>query len=221
MNIKERTIGIIGAKRSGKTYFSSRLAEYLGENCIIFNTIGAMDVNNAIQYKIERKNLEKQAVIFGTLIAEKSKRKHTKSISVSLVELTRDEIIEFTDVALTIPERIENRYIIVDEVSDYLSQIYSQSREMERLIRHGGNFGNTFIFNTQRPAYLNKNTFNLIDILIVFRVNWTRDLAVIREMLSQGGIPEEQIKEEIKIITQLPVGYYRPYLLYLTRPDQR
>ena len=219
MDIKERTIGIIGAKRSGKTYFSSKLAEYLGENCIIFNTIGAMDVNNAIQYKIERKNLEKQAVIFGTLISEKNRRKSTKSISVNLVELTRDEIIEFTDLALTIPEKIENRYIIVDEVSDYLSQIYSQSREMERLIRHGGNFGNTFIFNTQRPAYLNKNTFNLIDILIVFRVNWTRDLAVIREMLSQGGIPEAQIKEEIKIITRLPVGYYRPYLLYLTRRD--
>ncbi len=218
MDIKERTIGIIGAKRSGKTYFSSRLAEYLGENCIIFNTIGAMNVNNAIQYKIERKDLDKQAIIFGTLIAEKMNRKSTKSISVNLVELTREEIIEFTDKALVIPDKIKDRYIIVDEVSDYLSQIYSQSREMERLIRHGGNFGNTFIFNTQRPAYLNKNTFNLIDVLICFRINWTRDLAVVREMLSQGGIPEAQIKEEIKAITNLPVGYYRPYLLYLTRP---
>lgn len=216
MKLKERTIGIIGAKRAGKTYFTTEMIDYIGENCIVFNTINALKPTTTKNYTVELSNKDtfiKQATMIGMLIKESKK----KSISVNLVHLTKEEIVEFSDVALSVAGTFKDKYIFVDEIAEYLSQLYKQSREMERLIRHGGNFGNTFIFNTQRPAYLNKNTFNLIDILIVFRINWSQDIKVVKEMLASGGLEESVINKQIKIITKLSVGKYAPYLLYMSK----
>ncbi len=224
MDIKERTIGIIGAKRSGKTYFTARLANKLineGEKLIVFDTIGELGkrIEKARIYHIEPDNREggdllyHQAISFAMLIKN---FKGKTPLGVNLIDLTRDEIVYFTDVVLTTVGKIENRYWIFDEVAEYLNQFYKQSRELERLIRHGGNWKNTFIFNTQRPAYLHKNTFNLIDILIVFRLNWSRDIAVLKDLLSNTGLTDKEIKTEIEAITQQKVGEFRAYKLYLT-----
>ena len=75
---------------------------------------------------------------------------------------------------------------------------------MHRLVRHGGNAGNTFIFNTQRPAYINKNTFNLIDILICFRLVYPRDIEVLKEILSDTG--ESDVDSYIAGIKKLKTG---------------
>ncbi len=224
MELAERTIGIIGAKRSGKTYFTAKLANKLineGERLIVFDTIG--ELNKRIEkgriYHIEPDAREggdmlyQQAVSFGILMKN---HKGKLPIGVNLIDLTRDEIIYFTDVVLTTVGKIEKRYFIFDEVAEYLNQFYKQSKELERLIRHGGNWGNTFIFNTQRPAYLHKNTFNLIDILIVFRLNWSRDLAVLKDLLSNTGLSDKEIKKEIEIITHQRVGEFKAYQLYLS-----
>jgi len=157
--------------------------------------------------------LYQQAVSFGILMKQ---YKGKLPIGVNLIDLTRDEIVDFTDVVLTTVGKIENRYFIFDEVAEYLNQFYRQSRELERLIRHGGNWKNTFIFNSQRPAYINKNTFNLIDILIVFRLNWSRDIAVLKDLLSNTGLTDKEVKKEIEIITHQRVGEFRAYQLYLS-----
>ena len=218
MKLEQRTIGIIGAKRSGKTYFTAHLCNSLigdGKKIIIFDTIGELgkQIKGIRLYRIEPQELEKQAVVFGTIIKE---YKGKKPIGINLVDLTRDEIIDFTDMVLKITGKIENRYFVFDEVAEYLNQQYRQSRELERLIRHGGNWNNTFIFNTQRPAYLNKNTFNLIDILVVFRLNWNRDLAVVKELLTNTGMSDNEIKEMTKIISNQRVGEFRAFKLYLS-----
>jgi len=224
MELKERTIGIIGAKRSGKTYLTAKIANKLvkqGERVVIFDTIGELgkQIDKARIYHIEPDNqvggdmLYQQAVSFGILMKQ---YKGKLPIGVNLIDLTRDEIVDFTDVVLTTVGKIENRYFIFDEVAEYLNQFYRQSRELERLIRHGGNWKNTFIFNSQRPAYINKNTFNLIDILIVFRLNWSRDIAVLKDLLSNTGLTDKEVKKEIEIITHQRVGEFRAYQLYLS-----
>ena len=224
MELKERTIGIIGAKRSGKTYLTAKIANKLvkqGERVVVFDTIGELgkQIDKARIYHIEPDNrvdgdmLYQQAVSFGILMKQ---YKGKLPIGVNLIDLTRDEIVDFTDVVLTTVGKIENRYFIFDEVAEYLNQFYRQSRELERLIRHGGNWKNTFIFNSQRPAYINKNTFNLIDILIVFRLNWSRDIAVLKDLLSNTGLTDKEVKKEIEIITHQRVGEFRAYQLYLS-----
>ena len=224
MELKERTIGIIGAKRSGKTYLTAKIVNKLvkqGERVVVFDTIGELgkQINKARIYHIEPDNrvggdmLYQQAVSFGILMKQ---YKGKLPIGVNLIDLTRDEIVDFTDVVLTTVGKIENRYFIFDEVAEYLNQFYRQSRELERLIRHGGNWKNTFIFNSQRPAYINKNTFNLIDILIVFRLNWSRDIAVLKDLLSNTGLTDKEVKKEIEIITHQRVGEFRAYQLYLS-----
>jgi len=224
MELKERTIGIIGAKRSGKTYLTAKIANKLvkqGERVVVFDTIGELgkQIDKARIYHIEPDNrvggdmLYQQAVSFAMLMKN---YKGKLPIGVNLIDLTRDEIVDFTDVVLTTVGKIENRYFIFDEVAEYLNQFYRQSRELERLIRHGGNWKNTFIFNSQRPAYINKNTFNLIDILIVFRLNWSRDIAVLKDLLSNTGLTDKEVKKEIEIITHQRVGEFRAYQLYLS-----
>jgi DNA helicase HerA-like ATPase len=100
----------------------------------------------------------------------------------------------------------------VDEIADYLPQMGRQSKELERLIRHGRNFGDTFVFNTQRPAYINKNTWDLVDILIVFRTVWNRDIEVLREMLSNLGKTNKEIDPIIHAVTKLQVGKYAMFV---------
>jgi len=115
MNLKERTIGIIGAKRSGKTYFTAKLANKLindGEKLVIFDTIGdtigelGKRIDKGRLYHIEPSQLEEQAVSFGIILKE---YKGKQPIGVNLIDLTRDEIVDFTDIVLTTCGKIENR----------------------------------------------------------------------------------------------------------------
>lgn len=218
MKLEQRTIGIIGAKRTGKTYFTAKLCNQLineGKKLIVFDTIGELgkQIQGIKLYHVEPEKIEEQGIFFGSLIRE---YKGKKPIGVNLVDLTRDEIIDFTDAVLISAGKVTNKYFVFDEVAEYLNQQYRQSRELERLIRHGGNWNNTFIFNTQRPAYLNKNTFNLIDILIVFRLNWNRDLSVVKELLTNTGMNDKEIREVIKMISNQRVGEYRAFQLYIS-----
>lgn len=202
MKINEKTIGIIGMKRSGKTYLTRILVEGLRKNCIVWDTIGAINAKNCQKYNVELKNLEKQAAAWGVLM----KNVGNSSISINLSNLTRDEKVEFADISLKIGGDAKNKFIVFDEISDFLPQKYRQSQEVERLIRHGGNIGDTFIFNTQRPAYLNKNTFNLIDILYSFKLVYPKDIEVLKEILSDTG--KEDITEVVTTIKRLRVGEF-------------
>jgi DNA helicase HerA-like ATPase len=203
-----KTVGIIGMKGSGKTYHTRQLAEAIAKNCIIFDTIGALKIKSAQKYSADVGQMEKEGVAFGLLLREIK----TKSVSINLNRYTREEVVDFTNYALATAGEIKNKFIFVDEIADYLPQMGRQSKEMERLIRHGRNFGDTFVFNTQRPAYINKNTWDLVDILIVFRTVWNRDIEVLREMLSNLGKTNKEIDPIIHTVTKLPVGKYAMFV---------
>ena len=206
MNINGKTIGILGMKSSGKTYHTRQICEEISESLIIWDTIGAINVKKSKKFRVSR-DFADEAIAWGILMAESKKQ----NISVNLVYLTQEEIVDFTDIALLTAGTLRNKTIVLDEAAEYLSQTYRQSREMERLIRHGRNFGCTFVFNTQRPAYISKNTLNLVDILIVFRLVWNRDVEALKEVLSNTGMDMNEIKKETREIAQLKQGKFKIY----------
>lgn len=200
---RTKTIGIIGQKGTGKTYLTKQIAESIKNNGIVFNTIGALQPKGYKIYDVEPREVDKQTAIF-TGITEGTH----KNIGVNLSQLVKDEIVEFTDNYFK-NTTLKDRWLILDEMSDYVNQGSNSSKELERFIRNGRNFGNTFIFNTQRPAHITKNVFNLIDILVVFRLVWKRDIEVIRDMLNNVGVKKPTI--EIEQITNQGVGEFVAY----------
>lgn len=200
---KTKTIGIIGQKGTGKTYLTKQIAESIKNNGIVFNTIGALEPKGYKIYDVEPREVDKQTAIF-TGITEGTH----KNIGVNLSQLVKDEIVEFTDNYFK-NTTLKDRWLILDEMSDYVNQGSNSSKELERFIRNGRNFGNTFIFNTQRPAHITKNVFNLVDILVVFRLVWKRDIEVIRDMLNNVGVKKPTI--EIEHITNQGVGEFVTY----------
>ena len=200
---KTKTIGILGQKGTGKTYLTRQIAEAIPKNIVLFDTIGVVKPKGCMMYEVDIKQPEKQAVLFSQITL----RTH-HNIGLDLSRLTKDEIVKFTQLYLAITP-MKNKYIIIDEMADYTPQIGESSKELERLVRHGRNFGNTFIFNTQRPAYLTKNVLNLIDVVIFFRLVWERDIVVVKDVLNNLG--KRNITNEIQAITNFGVGECKVY----------
>ena len=204
MKLKERTVGILGQKGTGKTYLTRQFIEKLEKRAVVFDTIGAIKPKNVRMYDVEPVKLEEQAVFFSEIV-----KNTKKNVGVNLSKLTQDEIAQFTNYFLIISE-IKDRYIFIDEMAEYTPQSGERSKEMERFVRLGRNSGNTFIFNTQRPAYIHKNILNLIDVLIVFRLVWERDIMVIKDLLNNLGY--RNITGEIRKITNQKTGEKRIYV---------
>ena len=200
---KEKTVGILGQKGTGKSYLTRKIAEAIPKDVVLFDTIGIIKAKGCKIYEVDIKELEKQAI----LMSQITLRTH-HNIGIDLLRLTRDEIFKFTEAYLSITP-MKNKYIIIDEMADYTPQIGQSSKEMERLVRHGRNFGNTFIFNTQRPATISKNILNLIDVVVFFRLVWERDIAVVKDVLNNMG--KRHIRSEIAEITNFGVGEYKIY----------
>jgi nucleoside-triphosphatase THEP1 len=200
---KTKTIGILGQKGTGKTYLTRQIAEAIPKDIVLFDTIGVVKAKGCQIYEVDIQQPEKQAILFSQITL-----KTHHNIGVDLSRLTKDEIVKFTNLYLSITE-MKNKYIIIDEMADYTPQIGESSKELERLVRHGRNFGNTFIFNTQRPAYLTKNVLNLIDVVVFFRLVWKRDIDVVKDILNNLG--KRSITSEINEITNFGVGECKVY----------
>ncbi|GAH22579.1 unnamed protein product, partial [marine sediment metagenome] len=59
-DIKERTIGILGQKGTGKTYYTRELIERMGDGCVCFDTIGVLKPSNCKRYEVVQQNIEQQ-----------------------------------------------------------------------------------------------------------------------------------------------------------------
>ena len=200
---KTKTIGILGQKGTGKTYLTRQIAEAIPKNVVLFDTIGVVKPKGCMMYEVDIKQPEKQAVLFSQITL----RTH-HNIGLDFSRLTKDEIVKFTQLYLAITP-MKDKYIIIDEMADYTPQIGESSKELERLVRHGRNFGCTFIFNTQRPAYLTKNVLNLIDVVVFFRLVWERDIVVVKDVLNNLG--KRNITSEVQTITNFGIGECKVY----------
>lgn len=200
---KTATVGIFGQKGTGKTYLTRQFIEATPKDAIVFDTIGALSdkgkrLKNVKIYEIDVKEIDKQVIAFSQIVL----RTH-HNMGVNLNHLTKDEIVAFTEAFLRITP-FKDKYVFIDEMADYTPQIGESSKELERLVRHGRNAGDTFFFNTQRPAYLTKNVIALVDVAIFFRLVWERDIVVVKDVLNNLG--KKRITEEIHAITNLKTG---------------
>lgn len=200
---KTKTVGILGQKGTGKTYLTRQIAESIPKDCIVFDTIGALHPKGVKIYEVDLKDIDKQAILFSQITL-----KTHHNIGVDLSRLTKDEIVKFTNMYLSIT-KMKDKYIFIDEMADYTPQIGESSKELERLVRHGRNVGNTFIFNTQRPAYLTKNVVALIDVAVFFRLVWKNDIVVVKDLLNNLG--KRDVPKQIREITNLNTGECKIY----------
>ncbi|GAH24978.1 unnamed protein product [marine sediment metagenome] len=214
INIKKTsTVGILGQKGTGKSYLTRQIAESIPKDAIVFDTIGILKPKGCQMYEVDIKQPEKQAILFSQITL----RTH-HNIGVDLSRLTKDEIVKFTNLYLSLTP-MKNKYVIIDEMADYAPQIGESSKELERLVRHGRNFGCTFIFNTQRPAYLTKNVLNLIDVVVFFRLVWERDIVVVKDILNNLG--KRNITTEVNEITNFGVGECKVYTFGIDNKDSK
>ena len=88
---KTKTVGILGQKGTGKTYLTRQIAEAIPKDVVLFDTIGVVKAKGTKIYEVDIKNLEKQAVLFSQITL----RTH-HNIGIDLSRLTKDEIVEFT-----------------------------------------------------------------------------------------------------------------------------
>jgi DNA helicase HerA-like ATPase len=198
-----KSSGFTDSKGTGKTYLTRQIAEAIPKDVVLFDTIGVVKAKGCQIYEVDIQKRMEQATLFSGITL----RTH-HNIGVDLSRLTKDEIVEFTNWYLSVTP-MKNKYIIIDEMADYTPQIGESSKELERLVRHGRNFGNTFIFNTQRPAYLTKNVLNLIDVVVFFRLVWKRDIDVVKDILNNLG--QRNITTEVNEITNMGVGECKVY----------
>lgn len=208
-----KTIGIFGQKGTGKTYLTRQIAESIPKDVVLFDTISAVKAKRTRVYEVDIKQLEKQAILFSQITL----RTH-HNIGINLSRLTKDEIVDFTQMYLSITP-MKNKYVIIDEMADYTPQMGQSSKELERLVRHGRNQGNTFVFNTQRPAYLTKNVIALVDVAVFFRLVWSRDIDVVKDVLNNLG--KANTTEQIREITNLGVGECKIYKFGASEADRQ
>lgn len=200
---KTATVGIMGQKGTGKSYLTRMIAEAIPKNVLVFDTIGILKPKGVRMYEVDIAQPEKQAVLFSQIT-----QKTHRNIGLDLSRLTKSEIVYFTETYLKITP-MKNKYLLFDEMADYVPQIGGSSKELERLVRHGRNFGNTFFWNTQRPAYLTKNVVSLIDVCIFFRLVWQRDIDVVKDVLNNLG--KRNITNEVNEITNFNTGECKIY----------
>lgn len=200
---KERTIGLLGQKGTGKTYLTRKLIESINKDCLSFDTIGALKPKNARSYRVSLPNIKQQTQILSGIV-----QKTSKNININLSQLTQAEIVAFTNAFLRITP-LDDKFVFIDEIHDYTPESGKRSHELERLVRHGRNVGITFVFNSHRPASVSKSVLSLTDVLVCFRLVWSRDIDVIKNILNNLGVTD--IDGEIHRISNQQVGEYRLY----------
>jgi len=197
---RQKTVGVFGAKGSGKTWITRELAESVDKDGICFNTIGALKPKGYKEYIVSNTRIAEQAMIFAGIC-----NKTHKNVCVDLRNLNKAQIILFTDTFLK-ATHLKSKWIFIDEIVDYVPEIGKRSQELERFIRNCRNDECTVVLNTQRPPVLSKTVLNLCDIVFIFRLNWVRDLSVVREVLSGLGIQNEEIENNVHKIANLDTG---------------
>ena len=111
-----------------------------------------------------------------------------EKIIFSFNNMLQKEIVEFIDGLLSIWKPCDC-LIMADEVQDIVPEMSTGgvfSAEFERLVRSGRNSNIGFVIDTQRPAMVKKNVLALTDYLILYRITWSNDLKVVKEIVGNS-----------------------------------
>ena len=204
---KGSLVTILGSRGTGKTYLLREIIKSTKSDAVVFDTIGAIGhVKNVRTYKFDPKQQFNQQIQILSQIIQKTNR----NIGINLSECTQAEIVKFSDALLKITP-MDYKVCFYDEFHDYASENVQFSAEVERIARHGRNFGTTIFLDSQRPQTIKKNVLDLSSHLIVFRLNFKNELDVLKNLLN--NIKVDNVNEELSQIALQKVGQYKLYSL--------
>lgn len=201
-NVTQRTVNIIGGKRTGKTSTLKMIALAFPPHIKLY----IFDPLNVIPELpgFEKINVTKKVVGKGT---EFGKFLNTidigkkKGIVISFIELLQKEQTTFSNELFQV-WKPKDCVIAFDEIHEFTPEHgmhMEYGGEVERAVRHWGNKNIGFIFTTQRPAFVTKKVIGLTDYLVIYRITYTSDVKAVKDLLKEMNQPmAEKIVAEIQ-----------------------
>lgn len=202
-NITQRTVSIIGGKRTGKTTTLKMMALAFPAHVklFIFDPLNVIpELPGFDKIRIRKNDITKGAE-FGKFLNKVDLGKKKKGIIFSFIKLLQKEVTQFTD-ALFKVWNPKDCVIAFDEIHEFTPEMgmhMEYGGEIERAVRHWGNKNIGFIFTTQAPAFVAKKIIRLTDYFILYRVTWTADIKVVKDLLKEMNQPmTDKIVAEIQ-----------------------
>lgn len=202
---KQLTIGVVGMKRQGKTYWIAHTAfpklVSLGVPFLAIDCVGGLArfaEENKTAFVIEATDQDTPgSPTFSRLLYIITKTwDKRQGLCIDIGGMIQENKAAFVDALSRWIWRNKTRFnkgvIVIDEVHEVVPQDRGRyAPEFERLLRAGGNHDLAFIISTQRPATVNKNLWYLTDILVVFRQTYEPDVRPILDVIKRSRTSEE------------------------------
>lgn len=216
---KQLTIGVVGMKRQGKTYWMAHSAfpklvhhgiPFLAVDCVGGLARFAEENKTAFVVICGDQDLPGSPTWLNLLRVIEQTWKKKQGLVLEIGGMLQENKAAFMDaLSRYIWKRkqfFRKGVIVVDEVHEVVPQDRGRyAPEFERLLRAGGNHELAFIISTQRPATVNKNLWYLTDILVVFRQTYEPDVRPILDVIKRSRTTEET-NQLISKIAGLGVG---------------
>lgn len=200
-NITQRTVSILGGKRTGKTSTLKIFAlEMPPVPHYIFDPLNTIaEIPGYDKINIHKREVDKGKQ-FGMFLNKLNLGKK-KGIIFSFHRLLQGEQSKFTDELFKVWHP-KDCVISFDEIHEFTPEHgmkMEYGSEVERAIRHWGNSNVGFIFTSQRSAFVSKKVLGLTDFLILYRVTYTSDVKAVRDLLKEMNQPmADKIVSEIQ-----------------------
>jgi len=186
---------ILGAKGSGKTVLLANMAHKATGAVVLFDILGVLNPRSK-----HRSAVVPNSIYFMTpesFIAHYERLPKGYKAVINFENHIGGELIEAVDKISTLLYTSKDRVMLLsDEVADFIPQTAKGSRDFERLIKNGRNYGiKPAIFATQRPQSVNKSVFDLCDNFYISAQKAPRTIDYITDILDLRG--DENIKKTI------------------------
>ena len=184
-NPTQKTGCIVGGKGSGKTVTLKLIAL---QSSKIFHTfiIDPLDIINIKGFNkivVDKKSCMEGAQLGKILNSTNEK----DNIIISLKNMLNTESVKFVN-DMFAAWKPHDDMVFIDEIHEFVPQHGGNDTyafELERAVKHLRNKNVGFLFNTQRPAFCNKNVLALCDYYLVYRMTYPIDTKLMEELTNQ------------------------------------
>lgn len=219
-----RTMGVIGKKGSGKTFYSAVLAEEFHRVGVPFVVFDPIDVWWGLRLSADGKKPGLPVVVFGVEHADiqltrdmgveiaRAVVRDNVSCVISTFGMTKADqrklIMDFSEELMRINDR--PRHIFIEEAPEFLPQrvwggLAQAFAAVEALVRMGRNRSIGVTLISQRAATIHKDVLTQIDTLIALRLLGPQDRAALGEWV-EAHSAQANFDKFMKTLPSLPTG---------------